>query len=93
MSKSHCKESCDFLHQLANGETECSIYGKKLKTDRDGTVRLKKCVRDSNDYKIRSQIQDIEMFYDSFVYEMDIMFENLQKLMERKNEIPDSCDN
>ena len=82
MSKKHCKEGCDFLHHSLGEEPKCLIYKKKIRFDDEGYLRLKKCVRESREYKIKMQIDDIKTFYDAFVCEMDYMFDNLFKLMK-----------
>jgi hypothetical protein len=82
MSKRYCKEHCDFLHDSLGEKPKCLIYKKKLKPGDDGWLRLKKCVRESREYKIRMQQEDIKTFYDSFVCEMDFMFDRLDKLIK-----------
>lgn len=82
MSKTRCKEKCEFLKDDSPGkEPRCVIYNKKLKFN-DGYVRLKRCVRESRDYKINMQVNDLKDFYDAFVCEMDIMFDSLYKLIK-----------
>jgi hypothetical protein len=82
MSKKHCKYECEFLHEDLGIHPKCLIYKKKVKYDGEGFVRLKRCVRESREWKIGQQIQDIKDFYDAFVCETDIMFDNLYKLMK-----------
>ena len=86
MSKTHCKEGCDFLHNSLGEKPKCLIYDKKVKIDDDGYVRLKRCVRESREYKVKCQIEDIKTFYDAFVCEMDMMFSNLNKLIKGDEE-------
>jgi hypothetical protein len=83
MSKTHCKEKCQFIkHDSPAIPPRCLIYKKELKVDEKGYKRLKKCVRESRKYKVEAQVQDIYDFYNAFVCEMDIMFDNLYKLMK-----------
>lgn len=84
MSKTHCKEGCDFLHYEIFRKPRCLIYKQELDLDneKEACKRLEICVQESRKYKIEAQIQDIRDYYDSFVCEMDIMFENLERLMK-----------
>ena len=82
MSKTHCKERCDFLHDSLGEKPKCLIYKKKLKLDDDGYIRLKRCVRDSRDWKVKMQIEDLKTYYDAFICEMDYMFDRLEKLLK-----------
>lgn len=82
MSKKYCKEDCDFLYNSLGEQARCIIYDRDVDNDDEGYLRLKKCVRESHDYKIRAQAEDLRDFYDSFVCEMDIMFDNLFKLIK-----------
>ena len=82
MSKRYCKEGCDFLHDSLGEKARCLIYDKKVKNDDEGYLRLKKCVRESREYKVKCQIEDIHTYYDAFICEMDMMFTNLDKLMK-----------
>ncbi len=82
MSVKHCKTDCDFFKTDTTFNPRCIVYDKALKIDGGGVKRLKKCVRDSNAYKIRNQISDISLFYDAFVLEMDLMLNNLNELMK-----------
>jgi hypothetical protein len=81
MSKTHCKEQCEFIKEDKK-RPRCIIYKRLLDKDDKGYLRLKKCVRESREYKVKMQIDDIQTFYDAFVCEMDIMFDNLHKLMK-----------
>ncbi len=83
MSKTNCKDGCEFLKWEQDEEPRCIVYKKKLHADVDGSVtRLKKCVRHSREWKVANQISDIHTFYDSFVCEMDLMLDNLKKLIK-----------
>ena len=80
MSKRYCKDKCEFLHNSLGKKPKCLVYKKKLKYDDEGYLRLKKCVRESREWKIKMQVEDLKTFYDAFVCEMDYMFDNLDKL-------------
>ena len=82
MSKRYCKEECEFLHNDFDKDPKCLIYKKKIDTDDKGYLRLETCVQESREWKIGAQIEDLHDYYDAFVCEMDIMFDNLQRLMK-----------
>ena len=88
MSKRYCKEGCEFLHDSLGETPRCLIYKKKLKIDEEAEAyrRLKKCVRDSHEWKIRMQADDLRTFYNSFVCEMDFMFNRLDLLIKGEKE-------
>ena len=83
-----CVNKCHFFHPTHN--SYCMCYLMNLDTiiiqhEQHSTLRSIKCdycVRDGIKHQINKKCDEIEDFYNTFVYEMDLMFNELKKLKE-----------
>ena len=92
-----CVKDCIFIRLDKNNNFRCKLYNKKLKqlVENDpydkGVVlvplRHKKCLKDKIVVDIKHKIKDMKDLYDVFVYEMDLMFDELKELENKRNNI------
>ena len=81
-----CLASCKFKNEEKG---LCVLYDTIIRVDEDNTSHLKclECMDRDVSCSIDTKVREIYSFYHSFTQEMDIMFRELEALVNKREEI------
>lgn len=77
-----CIPNCKF-----NREGKCDLYSLPLRSSESIDCKCDECMEKEISCSIDNKIREIYSFYHSFVHEMDILFKDIDKLVDRRKSI------
>ena len=86
-------DNCDFIEAEVVSSTvystlRCKLHDRQLQIEPSWfkPVRCKECIDSEEIDELDDKIEELEDFYNAFVYEMDLMLHTIKKLRENNED-------